>query len=195
MESWRDLGIIHCNSVWPSSLKLFVFGKGCFSVVPDITNLPCPSMWKSFNCNTFLFGGLTALCLVFCWHTVIHEVLQMLIYTLIFNLFKAFIGEVFQRILFRCRSIYHVNLFSRIALRKGLERGWFSYTDMMILSHDLKLMNWNHLTLELSKVCQGSIYTTSVCFRVGIASRLYGSYGIRSSGVLVRLYSGNCLGL
>lgn len=45
--------------------------------------------------------------------------------------------------------IYH---HFRIALRMGLDRGWFSYTELLILSHDLKLMNWSQLASELSKV-------------------------------------------
>ncbi|KAH3770847.1 protein CNPPD1-like [Dreissena polymorpha] len=40
----------------------------------------------------------------------------------------------------------------RIALQEGLKRGWFSYTDMMILSHDLKLTSFTDLSAELSKV-------------------------------------------
>ncbi|KAL4217127.1 Cyclin-dependent protein kinase [Mactra antiquata] len=39
----------------------------------------------------------------------------------------------------------------RVALQQGIDRGWFSYTDLDILTQDLKF-DWNNLTMELSTV-------------------------------------------
>ncbi|XP_052814274.1 uncharacterized protein LOC128241396 [Mya arenaria] len=57
----------------------------------------------------------------------------------------------------------------RIALEQGLARGWFSYTDMMILSQDLKFMTLNDLTKELSKVFSATslAYLASILTMIG----------------------------
>ncbi|XP_045179308.2 protein CNPPD1-like [Mercenaria mercenaria] len=52
----------------------------------------------------------------------------------------------------------------RVALKQGRERGWFSYTDLMVLSQDLKFMNWNDLVSELSTVFSA----TSLAYLAGI---------------------------
>ena len=60
---------------------------------------------------------------------------------------KLFMRLVCIQIKFNLSIVY-----SRIALQEGLSRGWFSYTDLMILSQDLKLMTLSDLAAELSKV-------------------------------------------
>jgi len=57
----------------------------------------------------------------------------------------------------------------RTALTQGLKRGWFSYTDLFILSMDLTFMNWHDLAAELSKVISVSTlaYLASIMTMIG----------------------------
>lgn len=52
----------------------------------------------------------------------------------------------------------------RIALQQGIDRGWFSYCDLWVLSHDVKLLTWSALTADLSKV----IAVSSLAYLAGI---------------------------
>lgn len=74
----------------------------------------------------------------------------------------------------------------RIALKQGLERGWFSYTDLMILSQDLKFMNWKHLVTELSTVFSA----TSLAYLAGILT-MVGSTVIGTATTVTLMRTGS----
>lgn len=52
----------------------------------------------------------------------------------------------------------------RIALQQGVDRGWFSYCDLVVLSQDTKLLTWSALTADLSKV----ILVSSLAYVAGL---------------------------
>lgn len=56
----------------------------------------------------------------------------------------------------------------RIAFQQGVDRGWFSYTDLWVLSHDAKLLPWSELTADLSKV----IAVSSLAYFAGILAMI-----------------------
>lgn len=56
----------------------------------------------------------------------------------------------------------------RIALQQGVDRGWFSYRDLWVLSQDANLLPWTYLTADLSKV----IAVTSFAYLAGILTMI-----------------------
>lgn len=73
----------------------------------------------------------------------------------------------------------------RIALQQGVDRGWFSYCDLWVLSQGANILPWSHLTADLSKVIAVSslAYLASILTMIGstiLASTL--STGLISLG-------------
>lgn len=57
----------------------------------------------------------------------------------------------------------------RIALQQGIDRGWFSYCDLWVLSQGANILPWSRLTADLSKVIAVSslAYLASILTMIG----------------------------
>lgn len=67
----------------------------------------------------------------------------------------------------------------RIALQQGIKRGWFSYTDLWVLSQDI---NWSNVCLDIGFDLTQMLTVTSLAYLVGILTMIGSTVLVNTAG-------------